>query len=349
MRVPMNIKPFDWTIQTIFEAGFYKIPRFQRPYAWDRGNIEEFWSDVIASGASDYFIGSMVFYKPKGRQDIQVVDGQQRLTTITIFLAALRDTFADAGEIGLAKGVQNVIQRRNVDNELRFVLLTETSYPFFQEYVQKFGEPDLDFSPSPEEAGIQSAYEYVKERFEQIVRMINENPSLNEDRRIRRTKRDLQSIRDTLLSLRVIVIELDSEDDAYVIFETLNTRGKDLEPEDLVKNHLARLLPARSADVDATRTRWGKITRSIWESDANLDVSTYIRHFWLSREEYTSKKTLFKRIKASVNKTNAKNFLRDLEDGVLIYRRIFNPGSYVWAKEEKGVARSLDALFVFGV
>jgi uncharacterized protein with ParB-like and HNH nuclease domain len=65
----MNIKPFDSSIQTIFETGFYKIPRFQRPYSWDRGNIEEFWTDVIMSDAQEYFIGSMVFFKPKGRMN----------------------------------------------------------------------------------------------------------------------------------------------------------------------------------------------------------------------------------------------------------------------------------------
>src|ERR1700736_230751 len=105
----MNIKPSESTIRTIFESGFYKIPRFQRPYSWDRGNIEEFWSDV-STGTGAYFIGSMVFYK-KGKDEIFVVDGQQRLTTITILLSALRDILVKSGEKSLAKGIQNLIQR----------------------------------------------------------------------------------------------------------------------------------------------------------------------------------------------------------------------------------------------
>jgi hypothetical protein len=278
-----------------------------------------------------------------------VVDGQQRLTTITIFLAALRDTMAETDEQSLAMGVQNVVQRKDINDDLRFVLLTETSYPFFQEHVQKFGQPEIAVEPSPEEDGIRGAYTYARERFMQIVEGINGNPSLSTKKKVDRIKKDLQALRDRLLALRVIIVLLDNEDDAYVIFETMNTRGKDLEPADLVKTLLTRLLPAKSADVDATRTRWNQITRQIWESAANLDMSTYIHHFWLSREDYTSKKTLFKRVKASVTKTNAKEFLDALESGVPLYRRIFEPESFDWQKEERGIRSSLNALLTFGV
>ena len=98
----MNIKPSESTIRVMFQSAFYKIPRFQRPYSWDRGNIEEFWTDVIEGMATSYFIGSMVFYK-KGNETF-VVDGQQRLTTLTIFLAALRDTLHEVGEESSRQG-----------------------------------------------------------------------------------------------------------------------------------------------------------------------------------------------------------------------------------------------------
>jgi uncharacterized protein with ParB-like and HNH nuclease domain len=59
----MRIKPTDRDIKNIFETGFYSIPRFQRPYSWDRENVQDFWNDAIASEERDYFIGSMVFYR----------------------------------------------------------------------------------------------------------------------------------------------------------------------------------------------------------------------------------------------------------------------------------------------
>src|SRR5262249_55976174 len=139
----MNIKPYDSKIRKLFQSSFFKIPRFQRPYSWDKGNIEDFWSDIVASGKPDHFIGSMVFYTENTDQELFVVDGQQRLTTITIFLAALRDTLSEVGEGDLADGIQGVIERPDIGAKKRFVLLTETSFPYFQEYIQKNGAPEL--------------------------------------------------------------------------------------------------------------------------------------------------------------------------------------------------------------
>ena len=281
----------------MFQSAFYKIPRFQRPYSWDRGNIEEFWNDVLEGSASSYFIGSMVFYKKAA--ETFVVDGQQRLTTVTIFLAALRDVLKEMEQNSLAKGIQNVIQRKDINDELRYVLLTETSYPYFQDRIQSFDDPQLDDDPSPEEADMVDAYDYANGKFEEIAKRVAAKHNKTEDKK-KAIRTELQKLRDRLLELQVIIVELDSEDEAYIIFETLNTRGKDLAVQDLLKNHLTRLLPPGSPDVDATRKRWNNIIQEIAQSAANLDMSTYVHHFWLSREEYTPLKTLFKRIKSNV-------------------------------------------------
>ncbi|GMO75893.1 DUF262 domain-containing protein [Bradyrhizobium ottawaense] len=341
----MNIKPAESNIRVMFQSAFYKIPRFQRPYSWDSGNIEEFWTDVLDGPSTGYFIGSMVFYK-KGTETF-VVDGQQRLTTLTIFLAALRDTLKDIGADSLAKGIQNVIQRKDInDNVDRYVLLTETSYPYFQDQIQNYDEPELDDEPSPEETGMLDAYNFAKGKFADAVANIKAKSS---SARQKATQKKLQELRDKLLSLQVITISLDTEEEAYIIFETLNTRGKDLAVEDLLKNHLTRLLPQKSAEVDATRKRWANVVREIAESNANLEMSNYVHHFWLSREDYTPKNTLFKRIKTKVKAANAKQFLLDFEEGVLVYRQIFEPDAFTWSNEMKPVARSLKALLTFRV
>ena len=344
----MNIKPYDTQIQKVFQSAFYKIPRFQRPYSWDRGNIEDFWADVVASGKVGHFIGSMVLYLGKNSQDLFVVDGQQRLTTITIFLAALRDTLTEAGETALAKGIQGIIERPDINAESRYVLLTETSYPYFQEYIQKQGAPDLELKPLEEEKGIQSAYQFARNGFKAIVDEIRASTKSAEQQKGAIRKR-LEAFRDALLSLDVIVIQLDSEDDAYVVFETLNTRGRDLEPKDLIKNLLTKLLPAKSADVDSTKIKWDDMIKSLSQSAANLDASSFLHHYWLSRFDYTPERTLFEKVKSHVKKANASVFLTGIAADVETYRRIFEPNNFPWKKEENPLRNSLAALSVFKV
>lgn len=58
----MKIESTDEDLRTMLSSAYYKIPRFQRPYSWDRENIQEFWEDVIQDNSQDYFIGSMVVY-----------------------------------------------------------------------------------------------------------------------------------------------------------------------------------------------------------------------------------------------------------------------------------------------
>ncbi len=132
----MKITCLEKEVGQLLSEAYYKIPRFQRPYSWDHVNVEEFWGDAVVESESDYFIGNFVVYDDKGIQG--VVDGQQRLTTITLLLCALRDVFHEQGEEKLAQGLHGLIERPNIKAEKYYVLQSETSYPYFQEHIQKF-------------------------------------------------------------------------------------------------------------------------------------------------------------------------------------------------------------------
>ena len=83
----MKITCLDKSIAKLLTESFYRIPRFQRPYSWDRTNVEDFWKDAVVENEGQYFIGNFVVYDDKTAMGI--VDGQQRLTTITLLLCAL--------------------------------------------------------------------------------------------------------------------------------------------------------------------------------------------------------------------------------------------------------------------
>lgn len=344
----MKIESSDQDIRTVLSSAYYIIPRFQRPYSWEAENIQDFWDDVVKDGPSDYFIGSMVVFK-EGANRYGVVDGQQRLTTITIFLAVLRNHLRELGFEDLAKGIQNVVERPNIDNKPEFILKTETSYPYFQDRVLAFDTTNIEASIQEEEESLQGAFDRLTELVASVVDSVSNDASVADEKKSELAKNKLIDIRDAILNLKVILIRLDDEDDAYIIFETLNTRGKDLELADLVKNYLAKQLKAKGAAPDAMKIQWTQLLETIQGSPIDLSVDTYIHHFWLSKLEYLPAKKVFKVLKKLIHKDVAQPFLGDLTEDAKLYRTIWETGYGKWTPDENRIRRALDALVLFKV
>jgi uncharacterized protein with ParB-like and HNH nuclease domain len=151
------------------------------------------------------------------------------------------------------------------------------------------------------------------------------------------------SLRDKILRLKVIFVELGDEDDAYIIFETLNTRGKDLEVSHLVKNHLMKYISTKQKGVDIPKDKWEGILKSFLESEADISINALIHHHWLSKYKFVAEKRLFKDIKTSVKKANAKSYLDELVIAAKTYRVIHEPGSRAWRVEQLEIKESLSA------
>jgi hypothetical protein len=338
----------DKQVGQFLKESFYRIPRFQRPYSWDRTNIEDFWNDAVKENDEQYFIGNFVVYDDKTA--LGVVDGQQRLTTITLLLCALRNTFQKEGFPDLAKGLHGLIERRDISDKLYYVLQTETSYPYFQEHIQKFGgKPGVPKEAGPEEQLLKQAFLYFQSNLTDLVDTVHDKPSISDKKKKVELQAELIKVRDKVLGLELIFTALDNDDDAYVIFETLNTRGKDLTLSDLVKGHLTRLLKPSNSGVDLTRDKWGQILQTFETSQAELSVSTFIHHYWLSRYEYITEKTLYKALRKQITKANARAFLDDLVKESKIYRYIHEPSSRTWKKEEFEIRDALKAMNLFKI
>jgi uncharacterized protein with ParB-like and HNH nuclease domain len=340
----VKIESKDTDIESLLDGSYFHIPRFQRPYSWDDDNINDFWNDLIANKDEEYFIGSMVVYK-KSKQQFGVVDGQQRLTTITILLCVLRDEFAKLECNDLAAGLHQLIERKDRDNRSEYVLKTETSFPYFQEHIQKFGDPDIETTVLSEEKSLKNAHLLFQKLVRSALDAIDEDSTILSDHKLSRKLQKLTSLRDTALNLNLIFVTLDNEDDAYLIFETLNTRGKDLAVTDLVKNHFAKLLKSKGS-VDSAKLKWSQILETIHNSSADISSDTFIYHFWASRYDPVPLKKLFPVFKKHITKDTAKEGLDALLYDARLYRSIHEP-SYSWEKNELEVSRSLGAIQLF--
>ncbi|RMQ96172.1 RloF protein [Pseudomonas savastanoi pv. glycinea] len=346
MGESMKIESKDTDIESLLDGSYFHIPRFQRPYSWDDDNINDFWNDLIANKGEDYFIGSMVVYK-RAKQSFGVVDGQQRLTTTTILLCVLRDAFHDIGHADSAEGLHQLIERKDRDNKNEFVLKTETSFPYFQEHIQKFGEPEVDTKLLAEEQNLQRAHKLFRKLVSDSVDSVDKDTTIPDNIKAKAKFEKLTSIRDTVLNLNLIFVVLDSEDDAYLIFETLNTRGKDLSVSDLVKNHFTKHLKAKGS-VDIAKIKWEAVMETIHNSSADLSTDMFIYHYWASRYEAVPLKKLFPVIKKRITKDTSKEHLESLVSDSKLYRAIHEP-AYEWTKNETDAARSLSALQLFKV
>jgi uncharacterized protein with ParB-like and HNH nuclease domain len=335
----MKIQCVEKDVRQVLESGTYLIPRFQRPFSWDEDNVEEFWVDSTSDLKKDYFIGAFVSYNLSS-SSFGLVDGQQRLTTITIALCAIRDKFSDLGFAAPAKGVHRLIETRDLNDQAQFVLKTETSYPYLQAKIQSLVKEEAEIEAGEEEKAISAAYKLIYSYVEQGVREAASKAEASKAKVV--SKKWLERVRDKLLGLKVISITLDNQDDAYLIFETLNTRGKDLTAADLAKNHLLRLLPSRGKAIDRPKDHWVDIQSTLEQATKPIQMTTFLHHYWLSKYPFTTEKELFKSIKNEVSATNVAAVLAELRTDSDLYRGIVEPERLtLWNKGNRDVKDSL--------
>ena len=192
----------------------------------------------------EYFIGSLVLVGEDKSTELMIVDGQQRLTTITMLLSALVDSFKEIKRDDLARGLYAFVEGRDVSNKPFFKLENENPKPFLQNSIQNFQKVAAQPS-SDEESNLHAAFTSFSNRLQKNslakeFKVFWENQETDETTKLCAI---LEAIRQQALTfLKTIYITVGNEDEAYTIFETLNARGMNLSPVDLMKNEIFKVL-----------------------------------------------------------------------------------------------------------
>ena len=343
----MKIEASDKEVRDIFSLGYFKIPRFQRPYSWREEEVRNFWDDVVHENHEHYFIGSMVVYEIK-KPFLGIVDGQQRLTTITLMLSAVRNAFNRYGETDLAKGVHNFIEKADIDNKNVFVLDSETSFPYLQSHIQNFKPDLLDCNVGNEEQRLKTGFEIINKNLDSMLDITTSSQCdlFEKEQAIN----ILKEVRNKVLSLKLVFIQLDNEEEAYLIFETLNTRGRDLTTPDLVKNLLLKRLKNTQVKYDSPNLAWNKMLELFDDNELENGMKEFLYHYWLSKYKYITEKKLFGDIKNNVSCVDTANsLLKDFKINSKYYISIVAPNNYTWTAEEEKIKRSLMSFKLFRV
>nr|WP_276588535.1 DUF262 domain-containing protein [Enterobacter roggenkampii] len=329
------------------------IPRFQRPYSWEKDEVENFWEDITKNNDENYFIGSMVVFQSV-KPYFGIVDGQQRLTTITIILSVIRDAFLTLKQDNLARGIHKYIEKANVDNEDEFILNSETSFPFLQGVIQSYKKNIIKDEIGVEESNLQNAYNLIKNKLTALIPQItsydNKQIELFNDVKDSPIQK-LKDIRDKILALKLVFIQLDNEDDAYLIFETLNARGRDLKTSDLVKNLFLKKLRSNNSRFDAAKISWNNLVSKFDNDSGEQTLDNYLLHYWLSEHKYITDKKLFPEIKSTLGDDNqkAENLLNTIIKTADYYKQITYPNSVEWSKQELKIKTIFESLNLFKV
>lgn len=313
----------------------YSIPDFQREYSWDKENILEFWNDL--NNSEDLFFGSFVLVGNKNDTELYIVDGQQRLTTITILLSVIRDFFKLIEEIDLVDTTQSYIVFVDDDKKLCPILKNETPYPFFQNLIQDSSKIDNLIAKTDEEKLIIQNKNLFKSYIEQHFETLESK----EDKNL-----FLKKIRDKLLNIDVIYILVDTLDNAHTIFETLNNRGRDLEVIDLVKNYIFKSYPSQIANNK--NEKWKGMIK-----DIKSNKKQFFNHFWASQYEKATQSKQYKSFLSYFEKATEneiKDFLDLLIDKAKLYKKITSPKIDDYKEKEKQpIFEALSNLVLFEI
>lgn len=298
------------------EAQMYEVPPYQRSYAWDKNEFSDFWADIselVVDDDSDvHFMGAMVFLQRKGRP-WWVLDGQQRFSTLLLFLSALRDAvLAVAAERGtdgsaIAGKIQGLIAQEipgsyPVKYEMRLTLNKRDSTLFHRILEGKEVPTKSQKDWHQSEKQLFKAYTFFLDGFTQELRK-DRWEDLDEYRA------RIESV--LLHRLCFIRVEILDEMNAQAVFEALNNRGVDLTQADLVKNYLFMEVQDDQTALREAEDIWERVVLAVSEAD----LAMFLRYFWNSAYTFVRMDDLYRTAKKRVSKAkgNVMTFLRQLD------------------------------------
>lgn len=271
--------------ELITQRKLFRVPVHQRSYAWEQEAVAAFLEDIhdaYESRASDYFIGLVVVQGPENGEWI-LLDGQQRLTTTSLIFAGIRHWLATHGFEDDAQQINHEylgVRRLGGEYSSRMMLNGENQEAFSLAVVQLSTDLDLKrFSRGLSKRDSNRLLIDAALRCRQWIDQIATSGSSGAS-----ALYDLARFLDS--RVKVVCVDVSSEVDAFVLFESLNDRGVELSALDLIKNHIISKVPN-------SESRWSLLTETL--GDANPD--DFLKVFWTSRYGVTQKSQIFRRVK----------------------------------------------------
>ena len=298
----------------------FNIPKYQRAYAWEEQQLKDFVEDIENQKPDrSYFFGTILFQaqpRHEGFEMIDIVDGQQRITTLIIFMKLLLTQRKEASnDVTMLEDTYIQIYNRY---KLRVL---DTDNDFFTSYILQDNRPDVSQIHTPSQRRLLKAKDFLgrslKTRSDKIEKFI-----------------------DTIENMKVLTYSVEDKAEATLIFETTNDRGKSLTSLEKTKSFLMHksyiVSDNPETDLDILQDRFSEIYRSYEEIESRVDEDSILQYHFIAFEEWKNKKEYQRSVQMIKQKVNK---LVNAEDRAEAWRFIDRCSREL--KESFGIVKTL--------
>jgi uncharacterized protein with ParB-like and HNH nuclease domain len=338
-----DFSPTFVSIGEILSRHQFRVPKYQRSFAWPVDAVEELFSDIktaIEYNKQSYFIGSIVVTK-KEKNIVNLVDGQQRLATISILIAAMRDYFIDINDAKRSLKLANYLYEESFISDKKIYHMT-MNYEDNDFFINNIILPPDERAPKNSKRKLSISNLLLYNAYEIATKHVKELITKPDPIRVLGTWEEFINYK-----LKVIFVKVADEANAFMIFETLNDRGLDLAISDLLKNYL---LSQAGDRIDEMLSVWQKMYTTIESIEKKSLIVTFIRHYWSAKHGITREKDLYRRIRnAIVGEQQAFNLANELEQKSYTYQALFNSDHGKWNEFGPDTDKYIQELIEIGV
>ena len=334
--------------QLLGNGRIYHVPPYQRDYSWKEEHWEDLWLDpeeLRKEKNAQHYMGSIVLQGEERREHFVIIDGQQRIATLSILILAaiarLREMAGRGAEPAPNEERAGILRRSFIGSkdpgsltESSKLSLNLNDDAFYQGTIVQLDHPASERSLSDSEKLLWGAFKYFKRKIDDSFEG--------------KTGQELADWVNHFVAVRLQFIHVSVQDElnAYMVFETLNARGLELTASDLIKNYLMSLVARKGkGDLKHILTRWARVNDYIGAQR----LPGFIRHYVNSMRPFVRQERLFRHIRDVVKTAEeALRLIRQLEQASVCYRALWDAQDEFWLDYPQS-AEYVRTLVMFGV
>lgn len=329
-------------LELVGNGRIYRVPPYQRDYSWEEEQWEDLWNDILEMRGKPqdrHYMGALVV-EGKSDREFLIIDGQQRLATLSLLALAVISKLLNHAERG---NDPEANRERAAALRSRFVgekdpaslvessklFLNETDDPFYQDYLVQLRSPRNPRGLPKSSRLLWECFQYYQKRLEDVAELVAGGTAIAE----------LMS-ETVARQLVFILITVENEINAYMVFETLNARGLELTTTDLLKNYLFSQVQV-PADLKALQRRWRTLVATIRQER----FPEFLRYHLLCEHPKIRSQRLFKLVREQARSPQEVFVLLDaLEARAELFAALSDPNHGYWAElaDARPYIRELD-------